>query len=600
MQKKNKLNIYMRKHKIAITIAALLVLVILFGVRIESKKVETFAEPADPVALTSEAEEAWEAAGPALHASWANPDLRYTRGEVPTLLHDGVYKITAWKGERASAMFVLWSSAPKNAVHCKVRKFKADGATMPASIAQTHFVRYTLADKMLHKFRKEGGFEQGKFPEVLTPDMLDTLSSFDIAPYETRPVWVSINVPQDAVAGVYRTNVVISDSGRGKIVLPLELEVVNHVLPAPSEWNYHLDLWQHPSAVARAQGLELWSDAHFEAMKPLMKRLADAGQKVVTATLNKDPWNHQCHDAYEAMIKWTKHADGTWSYDYTVFDRWVQFMLDLGIDREINCYSMVPWNCEVEYFDEASGEVVTVKAEPGKKEFPVIWTPFLKDFKVHLSEKGWLELTNIAMDERSPEAMQAAADVLSECAPEMGFALADNHSSYKKFTMMRDVCVDIRQEPVSQADIDSRREKDQFTTFYICCVPSFPNTFSTSEPFEAEILGWYNIAYDYDGMLRWAYNSWPESPETDSRFKYWMCGDTYFVYPYNRSSVRFEKLIDGIEVAEKIRLLRKEGVDTTPVETVLQKIREMNITDCDLPWHDLLVEARAALDEVSR
>jgi hypothetical protein len=79
-----------------------------------------------------------------------------------------------------------------------------------------------------------------------------------------------------------------------------------------------------------------------------------------------------------------------------------------------------------------------------------------------------------------------------------------------------------------------------------------------------------------------------------------MCGDTYFVYPYNRSSVRFEKLIDGIEVAEKIRLLRKEGVDTTPVETVLQKIREMNITDCDLPWHDLLVEARAALDEVSR
>ncbi len=25
-----------------------------------------------------------------------------------------------------------------------------------------------------------------------------------------------------------------------------------------------------------------------------MKPLADAGQKVVTATLNKDPWNNQC------------------------------------------------------------------------------------------------------------------------------------------------------------------------------------------------------------------------------------------------------------------------------------------------------------------
>ena len=590
----------MRRHKITISIGALLVLVILFGVRMRVPKVDTFAEPSDPVALTAEAEEAWESVGACMNASWADPDFRYTRGEVPSVLHEGVYKITAWKGERASAMFVLWSSVAKDGVCCKVRKFKSGSASLPASIAQTHFVRYTLADKMLHKFKKEGGFEQGKFPEVLTPDMLDSLSSFDMAPRETRPVWVSINVPQDAQAGVYKTTVVISDSGRGKLVLPLELEVLDHVLPSPDKWEYHLDLWQHPSAVARAQGLELWSDAHFAAMQPLMKRLADAGQKVVTATLNKDPWNHQCYDAYEAMIKWTKHADGSWSYDYEVFDRWVQFMLDLGIDREINCYSMVPWNCEVEYFDEAAGEVVTVKAEPGKKDFPVIWTPFLKDFKSHLAEKGWLEKTNIAMDERSPEAMQAAADVLAECAPEMGFALADNHSSYKKFTMMRDVCVDIRQEPVSQTDIDARREKGQYTTFYICCVPSFPNTYSTSEPFEAEILGWYNVAYDYDGMLRWAYNSWPESPETDSRFKYWMCGDTYFVYPYNRSSVRFEKLIDGIEVAEKIRQLRREGVDIAPVEAVLQKIRETNVTDCDQPWHELIVEARAALDEVSR
>jgi hypothetical protein len=182
----------------------------------------------------------------------------------------------------------------------------------------------------------------------------------------------------------------------------------------------------------------------------------------------------------------------------------------------------------------------------------------------------------------------------------MGFALADNHSSYEKFTMMRDVCVDIRQEPVSQADIDSRREKDQFTTFYICCVPSFPNTFSTSEPFEAEILGWYNVAYDYDGMLRWAYNSWPESPETDSRFKYWMCGDTYFVYPYNRSSIRFERLIDGIEVSEKVRALRAAGADMSAVDTVLEKVRTVEITDYKQPWQEIMTEARKALDEAAR
>ena len=145
-----------------------------------------------------------------------------------------------------------------------------------------------------------------------------------------------------------------------------------------------------------------------------------------------------------------------------------------------------------------------------------------------------------------------------------------------------------------------RREKGHYTTFYVCCHPSFPNTFTTSNPFEAELMGWYNIACDYDGMLRWAYNSWAEDPQYDSRFGNWMCGDTYFVYPYNRSSMRFEKLIDGIEVAEKIRQLRREGVDTTPVDKVLEKISGMTMTDYTLPWHEIIIEARAALDEVSR
>ena len=35
----------------------------------------------------------------------------------------------------------------------------------------------------------------------------------------------------------------------------------------------------------------------FERMRPTMRQLADAGQKVITATLNKDPWNNQCYDA---------------------------------------------------------------------------------------------------------------------------------------------------------------------------------------------------------------------------------------------------------------------------------------------------------------
>lgn len=559
-----------------------------------------FVESEEPVELTQEQADAWNAVADGLHGAWADADLLYGRSVVPEGLDFGAKRLVAWRGERVSAQIVLWSRNAVSGVKCKVKKLESDEEVLPSSAVNTYFVRYTLADQMTPKFMETSRLKKGTVPEVLVPDMLDTLSCLDMEECSARPVWLTVDVPQDAVPGVYKAEVVVRHDGFGKVVLPLELEVVSHVLPDSDDWSYYLDLWQHPTSVARAHGLEVWSDEHFEAMRPVMQRLADAGQKVVTATLNKDPWNHQCYDGYEAMITWTKCKDGSWKYDYKVFDRWVEMMLDLGIDKAINCYSMVPWNCELEYFDEAEGSLVTVKAEPGTPIFPEIWRPFLMDFKKHLDEKGWLAFTNIAMDERAPEAMEAAADVLEECAPEMGFALADNHKSYKKFTMMRDVCVSMRHSVVDREDIVMRRENGQTTTFYVCCNPSFPNTFTGSQPYESEMLGWYNLAYDYDGMLRWAYNSWAEDPQYDSRFGNWMSGDTYLVYPYNRSSIRFERLRDGIEIAEKVRKLRREGVEMPEVEKCLEEIRSMNANDYTLDWRRMISRARAALDEVSK
>ena len=59
-------------------------------------------------------------------------------------------------------------------------------------------------------------------------------------------------------------------------------------------------------------------------------------------------------------------------------------------------------------------------------------------------------------------------------------------------------------------------------------------------------------------MLRWSYNSWTEKPFDDSRFKLLPAGDTYIVYPGGRSSVRFERLREGIQDFEKIRILNRE------------------------------------------
>lgn len=551
--------------------------------------VKTFYETESPIAMTAPQKSQWAALVPGLKARWADAGLHHSSLDVPQTAGNTTCQLVGWKGERTSAEILIWAPDSVSGVKGRVSDFRSSYAKLPASIAQLNFVRYTLSDSA----RAAGG------ATALMPDMIDSLKVFDVAPGRVRPLWLSINIPSDAKPGLYKATVSVTSNNGADITLPLTLEVQNRTLAAPHDWNYHLDLWQHPTAVARTQGLKVWSDEHFAALKPIMTRLAQAGQKVVTATLNKDPWNHQCYDGYEAMIKWTKNSDGTWSYDYSVFDRWVEMMLGLGIDRMINCYSMVPWNCELEYLDQATGAVVTVSAVPGSQIFEEIWPPFLTDFKSHLAQKGWLGITNIAMDEREPEAMDAAVKILEKYAPEMGFALADNHSSYKKYTMMRDVCI-AQGQAIDHDDIVSRRAKDFTTTFYVCCGPAFPNTFTSSEPFEAELLGWYGLAWDFDGMLRWAYNSWPANPQADARYGIWTSGDTYIVYPNNRSSLRFEHLRDGIEAAEKVRQLRAEGVDVSEIEAVLEEIRTTDINDPSRPWREIVGRAREALNRASR
>ena len=126
--------------------------------------------------------------------------------------------------------------------------------------------------------------------------------------------------------------------------------------------------------------------------------------------------------------------------------------------------------------------------------------------------------------------------------------------------------------------VEARRAKGEITTFYTCCTEAFPNTFSFSQPVEASTFGLIAAERGLDGYLRWAYNSWVESPNKDTRFHTWAAGDTYMVYPMNESSARFEKLIEGIQMFEKIQVLKSEPRHAKAIGKLLQPFayRQLN------------------------
>lgn len=559
---------------------------------------QTYEEPKDP---SPSKDDNWSTVSKGLNASIASQNIRFVKSVIPKVEQSNSWTGEAWKGERVSGQMVLWSNDSINKVDLEISDFTAeDGSVLSSDIAKLRFVKYVITDE----FAGGCGYRKPEdFASSLAADALEPVTSYEIKAQETRPVWVTIDVPQDAKPNTYSSTVTLNIEGQDSQEFKFQLDVIDKTLPIATDWKFHLDLWQNPYAVARFHKVEAWSQEHWDLLKPVMKTLADAGQKVITVSLNKRPWGGQTFDQFEAMIDWKKKADGTWEYDYTVFDNWVQFMMDLGVKNQISCYSMVPWGNEFYYFDEKENNEVKIKAAPGTKEYEELWVPFLSAFKKHLEAKGWNNITRIAMDERGPKEMKAMLKLINDVAPEFGVSLADNHKSYKLYpNELKDLSVAFG-ATIDETDLEFRKTNGYISTHYVCCSDGFPNVFTFSPPAEGVFIGWYSIAADFDGFLRWAYNSWVENPLQDSRFRAWPAGDTYIVYPDNRSSIRFETLREGIQDAEKIRILREEFISKNMLDELdylNEVVAQFNITENPGNLETLLKDAKSVLNILAK
>lgn len=497
---------------------------------------------------------------------WASTGSHCVIGGGPSLDYQKkAFNHSAWRGEKVFAQAVISSDTELEDVTLSVSDLSNGKSGIKSGNISVQFVSFVVSDLLDTTKYGQCGQRQDKseWGEVLVADVLDLKESMNIPAGRKQPVWMTVNVPSNAKPGKYRGKLTVSSSNAKSRSLPVELIVSDHILPPDSDWTFHLDLWQNPYSVARYENVPLWSDAHFEAMRPVMKMLADAGQKSVTTTIMNRPWNGQTEDAFGSMVTKIRRIDGTWLYDYTIFDRWVEFMFSLGIDKQINCYSMIPWALEFDYYDQATSSNTTIQATPGSQEYNEYWGSFIADFARHLKSKGWFEKTMIAMDERPMESMQAVLSLIRNIEPGFKISLAGNYHEPINYEIADFSEGFAPKKEFPESAKAKRKELGLTTTIYTCCAEAHPNMFVISDPDEAAWLGWFAQAEGYDGYLRWAYNSWTLDPLTDTRFRTWPAGDCFVVYPGGRGSVRFSKLTEGIQDFEKVRILRaqwqKEG-----------------------------------------
>lgn len=556
-------------HALAVTVSAQLV-----KGKIDSAKIiapadhylpeYTFDKTTDP--------QAWLAIQTGMHASFAPTTRHYFRTEVPNVTENTSWKETGWKGERLNTMVLVYVADSISQVRFTLHNLVgANGAVIEKNNMRLSMVRYVVSNYPYNDTNTNCYISPYK-SGYLMPDRFEEFERFDVPAQTVRPVWLSVNTPQNIEAGDYKGTIDVN-SEKQLTTLHITIHVQNKTLPKPHDWQYRLDLWQNPWVVAWYNHVKPWGEEHKAFLKKHLKLYAEAGGKYITTYAVHSPWSDNSYNIEETMIEWVKQANGQWKFDYNIFDEYVQLAIEAGIDKAITIYTPIPWGNRFRYMDAKTGNYEFAVWPPASAEFKTVWNVFLTSLRTHLQQRGWFNKTYLGINETTLEETLATIKVMRDHSPDWKITYAGNwHKELD--TLLNDYSFLYGHEP-SADTLSARSKRGATSTFYVCCNPAKPNNFLFSPPSEGRWISWYAAACGYNGFLRWAYDAWPADPLRDARHTLWPAGDCFLVYPGGANNIRFEKLREGISDYEKIRIL-KQLAATSAKPRVKELLRQLN------------------------
>ncbi|MCM1115360.1 MAG: DUF4091 domain-containing protein [Clostridium sp.] len=504
----------------------------------------------------------------------------------------------AWKNDKAEAEFAVFcADKALNNVSVTASDLRSETGTIASSFVQLSFIKEVRAYTGHAGWYANNPFNimpRGKreyFPEVIYSD-----APVSVSENKFQLVWAEINIPEDALPGIYHGEITVSAENTDKTVkLAYTVEVLDITMPKPEEYLFDVEYWSHPYNVAYYYGVQPFSDKHLKILKQHMTMYKNLGGHAITASIVEEAWGGQTYGFnnkihYPSMIKWIKTADGKWQFDYTHFDKWVQLNKSIGIADKIICYSMMPWKNAIRYYDEAKKQERKLTVNPANREkYNQVWLPFLKAFIEHLDEMDWFAYTYIGFDERRN--METALDLISEVKNKDGHSLKisasfndfkHNASIFNRLDyasvglqQIRDHLQDFKEQ------VQLRRDNHQETTLYTA-TEHVPNSFTKSIPVESYWSILFAGALNTTGFLRWAYDAWVENPLAESTHWSFPSGDCFLVYPSyredkeqkSRASLRLAKLDEGVRDMNKLYVMQKSAPEiSAEVEKLFSAIK---------------------------
>ena len=129
--------------------------------------------------------------------------------------------------------------------------------------------------------------------------------------------------------------------------------------------------------VARAHKVEVWSEPHWELLEKYAANFAAHGMKSIMTSITYDPWKSQSGYPFDTMVEWNYPGQfesggaNKFTWDFTVFDRYVSLMMQAGVRDKIDCYALVmgpgsTTDAHIRYLDTTTGNYRTASLTVGE------------------------------------------------------------------------------------------------------------------------------------------------------------------------------------------------------------------------------------------
>jgi hypothetical protein len=462
------------------------------------------------------------------------------------------------RNQHLSVQLAIRSNRPIPAVTVEVKPLEG-GAGRRISSIEVHRVGYVVV----------GSHTPDSPPEELVgsapgwyPDPLQDLP-FDLEPRRTTPIWVSIYIPADAMAGVYEGSILVHSAGRLEARRPFRLRVLG--ASVPGEMSLRVTNWFTLDDKTSQQffGVAAYSSQWWMLVSNVAHVLAAHRQNVIMTPL--------------LTLIQPRLEGGNLQYDFSNFDRWVETFRQAGaigyiegshlLDRagSYDAPLLVPT------FQIVDGKPQRVSLPPDDPRVEPSVSAFLAALGTHLKERAWdTRYFQHVLDEahgNEPPYYGRFAALVHHQMP--GIPTLDAIDASDLPEVLQNNC-DVWVPQLGLFDnqmalLKQRIESGHAVWFYTCLYPQkrYLNRLMDFPLIKVRLLQWLDFRYGFTGFLHWGGNYWTPKPLLDTQpviddnTELLPSGDAFIVYPDRehltvRSSIRFETMREGIEDYEML------------------------------------------------